>query len=161
MLLWFAGLSMVAVWLVFRSPAVDHRTVALGAVLPVGELAFGRPLVLHTLVGAAAVLLVVVVATDRRSEARRRWLGVPIGLLLHLVLDGVWSDAALFWWPAFGLGFPDRSLPEIARGWLVVPMELAGALALVWWWRAFGLADPGRRRTFLRSGEVRRGAPPR
>lgn len=154
MLLWFAGLSMVLVWSVFRSPAVDYRTVALGAVLPVGELAAGRPLVLHTLVGAAAALAVVVGATDRRGEARRRWLGLPIGLLLHLVLDGVWSDAALFWWPAFGASFADRPLPELSRGWWAVPLELAGALALGWWWRAFALGDPARRRRFLRSGQV-------
>ncbi|MPY93131.1 MAG: hypothetical protein GEV08_08705 [Acidimicrobiia bacterium] len=154
MLLWFVGLSMVLVWAVFRSPAVDYRTVALGAVLPVGELAVGRPFLLHTLVAAAVVLAAVVLATDRRGRARRRWLGVPIGMLLHLVLDGVWSDSALFWWPAFGVEFADRSLPEVSRGLFSVVLEVAGAAALAWWWRRFDLGDPERRRTFLRTGRV-------
>jgi hypothetical protein len=153
-LLWFVGMSLVIVWAVFRSPAIDYRTVALGAVLPVGELALGRPFLLHTLVAAVAVLVGVVLLTDRRGVARRRWLGVPIGMLLHLVLDGVWSDTGLFWWPFFGLTFPDRSLPELSRGAIAVVLELVGAAALVWWWRHFGLGDRGRRNTFLRSGQV-------
>lgn len=154
MFLWFAGMSMVLVWAVFRSPAIDYRTVVLGALLPVGELALGRPFVLHTLVAAAAALVVVVMATDRRGPARRRWLGVPIGLLLHLVLDGVWSDTRLFWWPAFGASFAERPLPEASRGAFALLLEVAGLVALVWWWRRFGLADPGRRRAFLRTGQV-------
>jgi hypothetical protein len=152
-LLWFVGASMVIVWAVFRSPAIDYRTVALGAVLPVAELAAGRPLLLHTLVVAVAALVGVVVATGRGGQARRRWLGVPIGMLLHLVLDGVWSDRELFWWPVFG-GLPDRALPELSRGWSSVVLEVLGLVALAWWWRRFRLGDPGRRRRFLRTGEV-------
>ena len=49
MFLWFAGLSFAAVWSVFRSPALDHRMVMLGAVLPLCEAFAGRPLALHTL----------------------------------------------------------------------------------------------------------------
>lgn len=154
MLLWFAGLSMVLVWAVFRSPAVDYRTVALGAVLPVAELVLGRPFLLHTLAAAAAALVLVVLVTDRRRPARRRWLGLPIGLLLHLVLDGVWSDATLFWWPAFGLELSSRPLPEVSRGALSWVLEVAGAAALVWWWRRFELADPVRRHRFWRTGQV-------
>ena len=154
MLLWFAGLSIVIVWAVFRSPAVDYRTVALGAVLPVVEIVLGRPTVLHTLVLAAAVLVVVVLVTSRGRDARRRWMGLPIGLLLHLVLDGVWSDTDLFWWPAFGVRFADRPLPEVDRGLLDLVLEAAGAVALVWWYRRFDLSDAPRRRTFLRTGQV-------
>ncbi len=154
MFLWFAGLSMIIVWSVFKSPAVDYRTVALGAVLPVAELAAGRPLVLHTLVAAAFTLALVVLVTTRGGAARQRWLGLPIGMLLHLVLDGVWGDKELFWWPAFGLDFADRRLPELDRGLFDVVLELAGAVALVWWYRRFGLADPVRRRRFLRTGQV-------
>ena len=52
MVLWFVGGSILLVMLVFQSPAIDYRMVALGSVLPVGELVFGAPRVLHTLVGA-------------------------------------------------------------------------------------------------------------
>jgi hypothetical protein len=155
--LWFIGLSLVAVWSVFRSPALDYRLVVLGAVLPVVEAVGGRPLALHTLVGAVAVLTVVMVATRRRRITRRLWLGLPIGLFLHLVLDGVWSDPRLFWWPFSGWAFPDRPLPEFDRPVaLTIVMELAGLVALAWWWRRWSLREPGRRDEFLRSGRVGR-----
>jgi hypothetical protein len=153
-LLWFAGLGIAAVWLVFRSPAVDHRLVALGAVLPVGELALGGPKLLHTLLGAVTALVVVMALTRSRLR-RRQLLGLPIGLFLHLVLDGVWSHTELFWWPLFGLDAGTDQLPELDRGLaLTLVMELAGAIALVAVWRHFGLADTGRRRRFLRSGRL-------
>jgi hypothetical protein len=156
-LLWFVGLSLVAVWSVFRSPALDYRLVAAAAVVPLVEVVAGRPLVLHTLVGAVAVLAVVMVGTRRRRITRRRWLGVPIGLFLHLVLDGVWADPRLFWWPFTGAAFPDRQLPELDRpAWLIVVMELAGLAALAWWWRRWSLHEPERRAEFLRSGRVGR-----
>ena len=43
MILWFAGVSFVFVWWVFRSPALDYRLVMLGSVLPVGEAVLGEP----------------------------------------------------------------------------------------------------------------------
>ena len=33
MILWFAGVSFVFVWWVFRSPALDYRLVMLGSIL--------------------------------------------------------------------------------------------------------------------------------
>ncbi|MFN0091654.1 MAG: hypothetical protein ACKVWR_15505 [Acidimicrobiales bacterium] len=154
MLLWFAALSVVIVWAVFQSPALDYRLVALGAAAPVAELAAGRPLVLHTLAGAVGALALVMAATRRRRLLRRRLLGVPIGLFLHLVLDGVWADRDLFWWPAFGFDFAARELPETSRGLLNLGLEVIGAGVLVWGWRRFGLAQPEARRALLRSGRL-------
>lgn len=156
MFLWFAGLSMVLVWAVFRSPAVDYRLVAFGAVLPIVELAAGRPAVLHTLIAPVAVMTLVMVGYRGRRIDQRQLLGVPIGLFLHLVLDGVWSDASPFWWPFTGWTFADKPLPELDRGGLTLVMEAAGAVALWWWWRRWRLGEPERRRLFLRSGRVGR-----
>lgn len=161
MLLWFVGPAIATVWLVFRSPALDHRMVALGAVLPVVEAALGGPRVLHTLAGAVLALAVVMAATQRRRLVRRRWLGVPIGLFLHLALDGAVTRAHLFWWPFFGWSFGDGGLPELDRAVpLVLLLELAGAAVCWWCWRTFGLDDPTRRRTFLRTGQVDRSLVP-
>lgn len=156
MFLWFAGCSFAAVWLVFRSPALDHRMVMLGAVLPVAELAVGRPTVLHTLAAATAAMALVMAATHRRRLLRRRWLGIPVGLYAHLVLDGTWTDAHLFWWPFFGTGFESRSLPELRPWPVLVLAELAGLAALWWMVRTFSLNDPERRAEFLRSGRLGR-----
>lgn len=157
MFLWFAGLSVVIVWNVFRSPALDYRLVMLGAVLPVGELLLGGPRLAHTLVFAVALLCVVMLATRRRRLLRRRLISLPIGLLMHLVLDGVWAIAEVFWWPAFGWGFPDVMLPELDRPFgVIVVLDLAGLVALGWCWRAFGFADPQRLQRFLRTGQLPR-----
>ena len=96
----------------------------------------------------------VMAATPRRRLLRRRLLGIPIGLFLHLVLDGIWADTRAFWWPLAG-GFSDDQLPELARGWGNLAFELAGLAAAYWIWRAFGLADPDRRRSFIRTGRLR------
>jgi len=156
-LLWFVGPAVAVVWLVFRSPALDHRVVALGAVLPLAEGVTGGPHALHTLAGAVLALAVVMAVTRRRRLVRRRWLGLPIGLFLHLALDGAVTRAELFWWPFFGWSFGGGGLPELDRGVpLLVLLELAGAGACWWGWCTFDLADPVRRRAFLRTGQVDR-----
>ena len=111
---------------------------------------------LHTLLGAAVVLGAVMVATTSRRRLRRRLLGVPVGLFMHLVLDGVWADTDVFWWPAFGPSFGGGRLPELERGLLSVAMEAFGVLALWLAWRQFGLDDPARRSLFIRTGRVDR-----
>lgn len=157
MFLWFAALSAVVVWQVFRSPALDYRLVMVGAVLPVGEVVLGGPRLLHTLAFSVLVLTVVMLATQRRRLLRRRLISLPIGMLMHLVLDGVWTQAEVFWWPAFGWGFPDGTLPEFDRpAGVVIVLEAIGAAVLVWMWRTFGFDDPRRRAAFLRTGHLPR-----
>ena len=157
MLLWFAGMSVVIVWNVFRSPALDYRLVMLGAVLPVGEVLLGGPRLAHTLLFAVVLLCVVMLATRRRRLLRRRLISLPIGILMHLVLDGVWALADVFWWPAFGWGFPDGPLPELDRPLgVIVLLDLIGIAALAWCWRAFGFGDRRRLDGFLRTGHLPR-----
>ena len=157
MLLWFAGLSLVVVWLVFRDPAIDHRLVVVGALLPdLVDAPLGGPRVLHSLLGCALVLTVVMLATRGRRTLRRQVLALPIGMFLHLVLDGMWARTEAFWWPVFGLGFGDGALPSVERGGLNVVLELAGIAALVWVWSRFRLVEPDRRAVFLRTGRVGR-----
>ena len=156
MLLWFAGLSFVLVWQVFRDTAIDYRLVMAGAVLPdVVDVVAGGARVLHTLAFSVAFLLVVMVATRGRRSARRRLLALPIGTFLHLVLDGMWARTAVFWWPFFGWSFDGARLPTASRGvTLVVLQEVAGLVALWWSVGRWELTDPERRRTFLRTGRL-------
>jgi hypothetical protein len=127
----------------------------VGSVLPLADAVTGGAWVLHTLAGSAAVLVAVIVATRRRRLDRRRWLGIPIGMLVHLVLDGTWADGDLFWWPVTGTTFT-ADVPELSRPALGVVLELAGVAALAWCWRRFGLADPSRRRHFVQTGHLDR-----
>ncbi len=154
MLIWFVVASVVLVVLVFQSPAVDVRTVALGAVLPLGEALFGGPRVLHSVVGAVAVLVVVMLATRGRRLLRRRLLGIPIGLFAHLVLDGSFTRTDSFWWPVSGTDFAAGQVPELAHLGLSLVLEVAGVALGVWAYRRFGLAEPGRRERLLQDGRI-------
>lgn len=157
MLLWFAGGSFLAVWLVFRDPAIDHRLVMAGAVLPdVLDAVTGGPWVGHTVVGSVVLLLGIMLATRGRRLLRRQLLALPIGTFLHLVLDGAWADTETFWWPAFGPDLGEGRLPSLERGGLAILLELVGLAILVWAHRRFRLGEPERRRHFLRSGRLGR-----
>ena len=156
MLLWFAGASFLAVWLVFRDPAIDHRLVMAGAILPdVIDGPTGGPWVLHSVLGSIVLLSVVMLGTVGRRLLRRRLIALPIGTFLHLVFDGAWTDTESFWWP-FSDGFGDGRLPSLERGWFAVVLEVVGVGILVWIYRRFGLDDRERRSQFLRTGRLAR-----
>lgn len=155
MFLWFVGGAVVAVWLVFRDPRIDYRVVALGALLPdIVDPFLGGASVLHSVTASIVLLVVVMLATIDRRATRRRWLGLPIGTFLHLVLDGAFTGTRVFWWPFTGLSLPDARLASVERGLWNVPLEVAGAVLLVWWSRQVGLDRRETRRAFLRSGQV-------
>lgn len=158
MLLWFAGLAFVVVWSVFRDTAIDYRLIMSGAILPdVIDVGFGGARVLHSLSFSVALLLGVMALTRGRRAARRRLLALPIGTFLHLVLDGVWTRTAVFWWPGFGASFGPGGLPSLDRPiGLVLIQEALGALALLWAWRRFCLGETDRRRVFLTTGRLGR-----
>lgn len=155
MLIWFATASAAVVWVVFRSPAVDYRTVMLGAILPLFEAPFGiGPM--QSLALSVVVLAIVMLATIGRRLVRRRWLGIPIGMFLYLVLGGAWMEADAFWWPLSGWSFPEGDAFVLSRGWWSLLLELVGILIGAWLWSEFGLDDDGRRKRFLRTGQLDR-----
>lgn len=157
MILWFAGMSFLAVWLVFRDPAIDHRLVIVGALLPDAiDGLTGGAWVMHSVLGSVALLAGVMAATVGRRLLRRQLLALPIGTFLHLVLDGAWTNTDVFWWPVSGTAFGDASLPSVERGWFNVVLELAGAAILVWAYRRFRLFEPERRAVFVRKGRLGR-----
>ena len=160
MLLWFVGPSILVVWVVFRSPAADYRLVALGSLIPLVELPFGEPRLLHSLTGAALLLAIVMVGARGQRLVQRRLLGLPIGVLMHLVLDGAWADTRGFWWPFLGASWSSSELPEIGRGALNLLLEAVGAAACWWGWTRFRLAEPERRQLFLSTGRVGRDITP-
>jgi len=154
MVLWFLGTSVTAVWFVFHDAGFDYRLVMIGSLLPDAvDVWFGGARAFHSVTVAVVLLVAVMAVTVGRRPLRRRLLALAIGVFLHLVFDGAWSDTTTFWWPFTG-GFGDRRLPSLERGPLSLGLEVAGALLLFWWWRRFGLADRGRRSVFLRSGHL-------
>lgn len=154
MILWFATTSIVLVAIVFRSGAVDYRTVALGALLPWIDALFGGPRVLHSLLGVSVVLTAAMLLTRNRRLVRRRVLGIPIGLLCHLVLDGSFTDTHAFWWPAFGLRFSEGQIPELRHLSVSIVLEVLAVGVTVWAWRLFDLQRPSARRRFRDNGRL-------
>lgn len=156
MLLWFAGTSLLAVFLVFRDPAIDHRLVVAGALLPdVVDGTTGGPSVLHSVAGSVALLALVMGVTVQRRALRRQLIAVPIGTFLHLVFDGAWNDTDSFWWPFTG-GFGDGGLPSIERGALSLVLEVVGVALLVWLYKRWRLDEPENRMRFVRTGRLAR-----
>jgi len=159
MVLWFVVLAPIVVAEVFRSPLVDYRLVALGAALPLIEVATGQVVGLHTLVAPVLTLGVVMGATAGRSRLlRRRLLGIPIGMFVHLVLDGTWTSTELFWWPAFGIGFANAVVPEHTAGFgIKIVGELVALVALWWAWNRYQLDDQENRLLLVKRGHLARG----
>ncbi len=145
MILWFVGGSMAIVWAVFRDPRFDLRLLAIGALAPdVVDLAVGGAGPAHSVVAPVVVLAGVMAATYGRRPARARLLAVPIGMFLHLVLDGAFAAGSGFWWPLGGFALGDDPLPSAARGWWNVPLEVVGAALAAWVLRARRAARAGR-----------------
>ncbi|MFM7270182.1 MAG: hypothetical protein ACKO2C_00920 [Actinomycetes bacterium] len=154
MLLWYVGVSVVAVHVVFRSTGLDYRLVAFGALgpllvdLPFGHMAYG-----HTLLVAVGLLAAVMLATIGRPRlVRRRLLCLPIGVMAGLLLSGAFLHDQVILWPFVGDGFGDVALIPA-----LTPLVLAEGIGLAccgWAWGRFGLADRERRAAFLRSGRL-------
>lgn len=154
MLFWFVATAIATIWIVFRDPRFDYRPLIVGALLPdVVDIWFGRAAALHSAVVAMTGVVVVMLATIGRRAQRRMMLAVPIGVLLHLVFDGAFTDPEVFWWPLGGT-FADTDLPVVSRGWWNLVLEAAGAAILLVGGRRFGLQDRRRRRRFWASGQL-------
>lgn len=155
MLLWFVGGSALIVWNVFRDPAIDYRVLAMGSLVPdVLDVASGHR-VAHSITVSIAVLVVLMLGTIGRRPLRKRLLMLPIGMLLHLALDGVFQSTRTFWWPITGLSPVAGRIPSFHRGVLLnVAFEVAGALILRWFWKRFHLGDTEPRALFLATGRL-------
>lgn len=155
MLFWFVGTAVFAVWNVFHDARFDHRWLVVGVLAPdLIDGVWGGARAFHSVTASVAVLVFVMLATVGRRPIRRRLLAVPIGMFVHLVVDGAFSDTDVFWWPFTGASFDGAPMPMIDRGWINLPLELVGVVLCGWAWRKFGLADPERRRAFWREGTL-------
>jgi len=154
MFFWFIGTAIITVGLVFRDPRFDYRLLIVGSVLPVGDGAFGGARWLHSITVSVALLAILMIATAGRKPIRKMLLGLPIGMILHLVFDGAWNNTEVFWWPFFGLDLRDAPLPITDRGVWTLLLEAIGVALCVWLWRHNRLGDRARRSAFLHTGQL-------
>jgi len=148
-----AGVALVAAWFVFHDPAFDYRLLVVGSLVPfVFDLAARRVWVGHTLLLAVGVMTVVMLATRRRRAVRRHAIAVPIGMLLALVASAMWTRPKVLWWPAFGWRLAHVALVPSAP--VAIGEEIVGLGAIAWFVRRFDLLDANHRRAWLRTGRL-------
>ena len=157
MLFWFIATAVWSVWFVFRDPKFDYRLLAISALAP--DLIDGvRGAIgpMHSVVTSIAVLFVIMIATAGRKPIRQRLLAIPIGMFIHLIFDGAFTDAKIFWWPLSGISLSEKLLPSVERGPLNVPLELIGIVGCIIAWQYFNLGDKTRRQAFFSKGALQR-----
>ena len=171
MFFWHVGGALFIARWVFRDPKMDLRVLAFGAVLPdlidkpIGSLIFhgyfrtGR-IYGHTLLFAVLLLTGVMALTRRGTVSRRRWMALPIGVFIHLLLD-VPLENVTFWWPIFGFRFPpfeDGALSDLisylTRSPWVLVQEALGLAYLTGLYRKSDLGDASRRRQLASTGTL-------
>jgi hypothetical protein len=151
---WFIGTAVVSVGLVFRDPRFDYRLLIVGSVLPTADVFLGAQRPLHSVIISVALLTVLMLVTVGRKPIRKTLLGLPIGMILHLVFDGAWNDAERFWWPLFGLT-PDTAPSQVIyQHWWSLLLEMIGIAICVWLWRRNGLSDRATRSAFVHTGHL-------
>ena len=156
MFFWFAGLSFIIVATVFASPAIDYRLVILGSVLPVTEMFFGGPWILHSLIAPVVAMGIVMMAFLGKRLKQRKWLGIPIGMFLYLFLDRAWTKASLFWWPLYGFEVKKVDLPTWENPILIAVLELIGVIAGVYGIVRYKIYQKQNKQLFLKKGRIQR-----
>ncbi len=171
MVLWRLGAILWLFRWIFKDPKVDLRFLLFGAVvpdlidMPIGTLILedryaASELWAHSLLLPSVYMALVLLAT-RRGRRRRAFMAVGVAWLFHLLLDGMWADPEIFFWPFFGLDLPVGQSPFWPLAWdraISDPwrwaQELIGVGYLIWLWIAVGLGRRDRRRELISTGRL-------
>ena len=146
---------MLAVWFVFTDPRFDYRLLIVGSLVPAAvDGARGSLGIVHSVTFAMALLAVIMLATAGRRPIRSTLLGLPVGMLLHLVFTGAWTESEVFWWPFLGTDLGDVPTFVASRGWWNIPLEIIGLGMCAWIYRSARLSDGDHRRDFVRTGHL-------
>ena len=168
MIFWHVGATVAFIRYAFRDDAMDLRFLALGALLPdlidtpigiVGWSSFGAVRLASHGIAFGSLVMVAVLIFTRRGPARKRWMLLATGVLLHLLLDAMWNLPETLWWPFLGTqvsgtGFPTYGayLEDLLTNPIMWAGETLGLIYLVVLARRSGLADRAARRTLWRTG---------
>lgn len=168
MLAWHLGAVTFLFRWIFRDPKVDMRFLFAGVVLPdlidLTAVTFaGGPsghLWAHSLL-APTVIAIVVMAATRRGRRRRAWMALVVAWLFHLLIDQMWLDAGVFFWPLFGVELDLRGVAFWPAAWERAwsdpwrwVLEAVGLIYLIWLAIGYELGDAGNRRYLLTTGRL-------
>ncbi|MGH8873350.1 MAG: metal-dependent hydrolase [Acidimicrobiia bacterium] len=171
MLFWHLGATLWLFRWIFRDPKVDARFLLTGAILPdLVDLTLGTAILadtfssgelwFHTLLAPTVYMIGVLILT-RRGRRRRALMALGVGWLFHILLDGMWTDSEVLFWPFFGWELPVGESPFWLLAWeraMSDPwrwvLEAAGLTYLIWLWFATGLNGEKRREGLVRTGRI-------
>ena len=154
MFIWFLVTAPIIVAMVFKTHRLDYRLIALGCLVPsvswvIPQLGFVNTLLFHTV-----ALGIVMGATTNARLVRRKWIGLPIGGLLRMIVDASWLEIDRLWWPISSTSITDlagSTYPIIPLGLF---LEFIGAALAIWGWQRFGFNEQPGRDGFLTSGNL-------
>ena len=105
--------------------------------------------------------MAVVLLATRRGRQRRAYMALGVGWLFHILLDGMWTDPEVLFWPFFGFGMPAGEAPFWPGAWeraMSDPwrwvLDVIGLAYLIWLWFATGLNQRARRDELFRTGRI-------
>jgi inner membrane protein len=115
-------LTSFADWFESLERFMDIRILLLGSLLPdiidkpLGFFIFGNGrTVAHTLL---LTIIVLALGFYLYFSRRRMWLlTLSLGMLSHLILDGMWFLPNTFFWPFLGWAFPSRETFNWIASW--------------------------------------------
>lgn len=131
-----------------RYRGLDYRLLVAGSLLPdlvdkpVGQFLLKEVFHSGRIMGHTLLFSLVLLGLGLRRYRRGRGglLSLGVGSLFHLVLDGMWGEPAVLWWPLMGwslAGDWSGSLSSFARSMLsvfltrpVFATEVLGSLVL-------------------------------
>ena len=136
MFFWFIGIGVLIFKYVFKDNKADLRYLITGLLVldfldillsiePIGkELKF----ITHSLIFSVFMMFLIMLFSKRGSKVRKNSLLFTIGLYLHLFLDFMWLDQAIFLYP-----LPSETIDIFNKTLLmVVAQELIGVTYLIY-----------------------------
>lgn len=171
MLFWHVGATIALIRYAFRDPAMDLRFLAIGAItsdlidLPIGIALWSSlqapRLAAHSLLIPALAMVGVLLFTARGGAYRKPWMLFAVGMLIHLLLDGMWRSPETLWWPFLGTEFTPTGFEtfgayaiDVVSNPLTWAGEAIGIMYLVMLWRKSGLSTSEARSALWRTGVV-------
>ena len=160
-LLGHLGIGLGLAWLLsWKSPTrIDYRLVLFGAILPdLIDKPLGYVTGLDSRLWAHTFLFLFAILALSFVPALRVLRLVGFGVATHLLLDLIWNQPAIVWYPAYGWSFPmapfnvDRWFETLFHDPYVQVGEIVGFVILIGFAWAHRIRSWRALREFIRHG---------